>query len=108
MKPLMLALFAVFGLPVAALAANESNYKYCLYAGYFGIDSFLGGLSVKLIEKHHLLPSSICSVAIKQGYEVSKRIQTGDTPSEDDARIMFEAKQFSDKAYEFIIKGSGL
>jgi hypothetical protein len=88
--------------------ADNSRYKYCLFAGYFGVNSFLGDLSQKLAARDGLIGDSVCQTTWKQGYEIGQRALNGQAKSRDDIQVMMEAGSFSDQVYSFIIKGAGL
>jgi hypothetical protein len=91
-----------------ATSAEESGYKYCAFAGYFGVNSFMGGLASQIVSNHGLLGNSACQAAWKRGYEVGQRAQHGNVTAKDEVLLMLEAGEFSAKVNNFIIKAANL
>ena len=91
-----------------AFGANERSYRYCLFAGYFGVDSFLGVLAQKLASRDGVIMDTVCHATWKQGYEVGERMRRGSKVSTADMSVVSEAGAFSDHVYSFIIRGANL
>ena len=108
MKTRLLTLLIVLIFAPVATYANKSSYKYCLFAGYFGVNSFLGDLAQKLAVRDGVIFDSVCTATWKQGYEVGQRALSGQAKSKEDVQVMLEAGTFSDQVYDFIIKGAKL
>ena len=108
MKPRLLILLIVLIFAPVSAYAKESSYKYCLFAGYFGVNSFLGDLAQKLAARDRVIGDSVCTATWKQGYETGQRALSGQAKSKEDVQVMIEAGAFSDQVYDFIIKGAKL
>lgn len=94
-----------------SVAQEEEKYAYCLYSGYFGINSFLGGIAMELAQKDGPLTTesmAICGAAIAKGNKVGERVKNGSVPSEEDIQIIIQASKFSKRVYKSVIKGAGL
>lgn len=97
----------LLALSSSPIYANETSYKYCLFAGYFGVNTFLGDLSQKLAARDGVIGEGVCQATWRHGYEIGQRAVHGQAKSNEDIKVMLEAGVFSDKVYEFIIKGAG-
>jgi hypothetical protein len=91
-----------------SFGANESSYRYCLFTGYFGVNSFLGSLAQKLASRDGVMGDTVCQATWKQGYEVGERMRRGSKVSAGDMKVVREAIAFSDHVYSFIIRGANL
>lgn len=106
----MLSRAIIFIFLFASISANagDSSYRYCLFAGYFGVNSFLGVVAQKLAVRDRVIGDTVCTATWKQGYEAGERVRAGRATAQEDQQIMLEANAFSDRVTDFIIRGAKL
>lgn len=100
-------IFVALLTPITA-TANDSNYKYCSFAGYFGVNTFMGDLAVQIASQRGLIGDTTCQAAWRQGYEVGEKARRGQAKAQLEIQLMLEASAFSTKVNNFIIQGAGL
>ena len=98
MRESLLSLTLVAMLSLSPTGAKASNYKYCLYAGFYGNDSFLGMLAERLAAREGILGDTVCTATWKQAYEVHQKVVRGNAKSQEDTQIWLEANAFGERA----------
>ena len=105
MKKLFIYLVLIMSTFPAIGLAGTHDY-ICKIAGYYEgtSDGFLHQMTLRVIEKNHMMDEISCKTDIKFGNNVAhKFFRLGKVESDEEAKVQMHAKHFGDLVYDAIL-----